>query len=209
MIKLLFIWVGFRIRFADTFCDYLGVAFFVTRIFAILALHTSRVFEKFSAESTTHDVVKLLKDKFMAVKLMNFFFALTDSAFTVETNVEGSSVFELFCCHTLVFLHEERMRDGWAHRSSKSTESYPPARGQTMHRRHQDLKEAGLRCMKPVPMSLSNPVDHGLVIGVMMSTQSLVCFACLDCPSCLLLPNHRPDPLQSFFVSSLLRYQIS
>ena len=107
MIELLFIRVGFRIRFADTLCDYLGVAFFVARIFAILALHTSRVFEKLSAKSTAHDIVELLKHKFMAVKLMNFFFALTDSAFTIKTNIERSSVFELFCCHTSVFLHEQ------------------------------------------------------------------------------------------------------
>lgn len=106
MIKLLLIWVGFRIRFADTFCDYLGVAFFVACIFAILTLHTGGVFEKFSAQSTTHDIVKLLKDKFMAVKLMDFFFTLADSAFSVETNVEGSSVFELFCCHTSAFSNE-------------------------------------------------------------------------------------------------------
>ena len=102
MIKLLFIWVGFRIRFADTFCYYLRVAFFVARIFAILTLHTGGVFEKLSAKSTTHNIVKLLEDKFMAVQLMDFFLALADSAFTVEANVEWSSVFKLFCCHTLV-----------------------------------------------------------------------------------------------------------
>ncbi len=44
MIELLLIGVGFRIRFADTFGDNLRVAFFVARIFAILALHTGGVF---------------------------------------------------------------------------------------------------------------------------------------------------------------------
>lgn len=44
MIELLLIRVGFCIRFTDTFGDDLGVAFFVACVFAILALHTGRVF---------------------------------------------------------------------------------------------------------------------------------------------------------------------
>ena len=43
MIEFLFIRVGFRIGFADTFRDNFGVALFMARIFAILALHTSRI----------------------------------------------------------------------------------------------------------------------------------------------------------------------
>lgn len=42
----------------------------------------------------------------MAIKLIDFFFALANGAFTVETNVEGSSVFELFSCHISVSLLE-------------------------------------------------------------------------------------------------------
>ena len=97
MIEFLLIRIGFRIRFADTFGNDLGVALFVARVFAILALHTGGVLEELPAKSTTHDVVELLEHKFMAVKFMNFFFALADGAFAVEANVEGSSVFELFC----------------------------------------------------------------------------------------------------------------
>lgn len=104
MIELLLIRVGFRVGFADTFGDDLGVAFFVARIFAILALHTRGVLQKLAAKSTTHDIVELLEHKFMAVKFMNFFFALADGAFTVKTNVEGSSVFELFCYNISVSL---------------------------------------------------------------------------------------------------------
>ena len=33
----------------------------------------------------------------MAVEFMNFLFALTNGTFTIKTNVEGPSVFELFC----------------------------------------------------------------------------------------------------------------
>lgn len=106
MIELLLIGIGFRIRLADTFCDDLGVAFLMTGIFAILALHTGRIFEEFSAKCTTHDIVELLEHKFMAVKFIDFFFALADGAFTVKTNVEGSAVFELFCYHISVPLRE-------------------------------------------------------------------------------------------------------
>lgn len=51
----------------------------------------------------------------MAVQFMNFFFALTDGTFSVKTNVEGSSVFELFCYYLSVYLHERYIRDGRAH----------------------------------------------------------------------------------------------
>ena len=51
----------------------------------------------------------------MAVKLMDLFFTLADGAFPVETNIEGSSVFELFCYHILVSLRDHFIRDGRAH----------------------------------------------------------------------------------------------
>ena len=97
MVELFLIRVGFRIRFADTFGNDLGVALFMARIFTIFALHAGGVFQKLPTKSTTHYVVELLEHKFMAVQFMNFFFALADGAFTIKTNVEGSSVFELFC----------------------------------------------------------------------------------------------------------------
>lgn len=43
----------------------------------------------------------------MAVKFVDLFLALADGAFTIKTNVEGSSVFELFCYHLSVSLHEQ------------------------------------------------------------------------------------------------------
>ena len=97
MIELLLVRIGFRIRFADTFGNNFRVALFMARIFAIPALHTGGVFQELPAKGTTHDVVELLEHKLMAVKFMDFFFALANGAFTVKTNVEGSSVFELFC----------------------------------------------------------------------------------------------------------------
>ena len=106
MIELLLIGIGFCVRLADTFCDDFGVAFLMTRVLAILALHTGRIFEEFPAKSTTHDVVELLEHKLMAVKFIDFFFALADGAFTIKTNVEGSTVFELFGYDISVSLHE-------------------------------------------------------------------------------------------------------
>ena len=107
MIEFFLIRIGFRIRFAYTFGDDFGVTLFVARIFAILALHACGVFQEFSAKSTAHDIVKLLEDKFMAVEFVDFFFALANSAFTIKTDVEGSSVLELFCYRMSACLHEK------------------------------------------------------------------------------------------------------
>ena len=103
MIQFLFIGVGLRIRLANTLGYDFCVALFVTRIFAIFTLHTRRILEEVPTKSTTHDVVELLKNKFMAVKFVNFFFALSDSTFTVKTNIKGSPVFDLFRCALLAY----------------------------------------------------------------------------------------------------------
>lgn len=47
VIDLLFIRVCFRVGLADTLCDDFGVAFPVTCVFAVGALHPSRVFQEF------------------------------------------------------------------------------------------------------------------------------------------------------------------
>ena len=60
MVQFLFIRVGLCVRLADTFGNNLGVAFLVAGIFAVLALHSCRIFEKIPAKRATHDVVKLL-----------------------------------------------------------------------------------------------------------------------------------------------------
>ena len=52
-------------------------------IFAVFALHTSRVFEKVATESATHDVVELLYDEFVAIEFVDLFFALSHGAFAV------------------------------------------------------------------------------------------------------------------------------
>ena len=95
MIELLLVWVGLRIRLAYALGDYFSIALLMAGIFAVLTLHASRVFEKLAAESAAHDIVELLKHEFVAVQFMDFFFALTNSTFTVESNVERPSVFDL------------------------------------------------------------------------------------------------------------------
>ena len=102
MIQLFLVRIRFRIGFADAFCDNFRVAFFMTCIFTVLTLHTSRILQEVSTEGTPHNVVELLQDKFMAEHFMNLFFTLTYSTFAIQTNVERSAVCYLFCCVELV-----------------------------------------------------------------------------------------------------------
>ena len=68
----------------------------MARVLAILTLHTCRILEKISAQSTAHDAVKLLDNKFVPVLFLYFLFTLTHSAFAIQTKVERSSVVRLF-----------------------------------------------------------------------------------------------------------------
>ena len=85
MVELLFIGICFRVGFADAFGHYLGIAAFVTCVFAIFALHASRVLEQLTAKGATNDAVKLLSDEFMAILLGNLFLALSNGSFSIET----------------------------------------------------------------------------------------------------------------------------
>ena len=96
MIQFLFIWVGFCVGLAYAFGDYFPVALLVAGVFAILTLHTSRIFEELAAEGTTHNIIELLKHKLVPVQLVYLFFPLTNGTFTVESNVERSTIFCLF-----------------------------------------------------------------------------------------------------------------
>lgn len=60
VVDLLFVRVRFCIGFAYALRDNAGIAFCVTSVLAILALHACRIFEKISTQRTTHDVVELL-----------------------------------------------------------------------------------------------------------------------------------------------------
>lgn len=96
MIELLFGGIGFSVGLADTLCDYLGIAFLMAGVLAVLALHTSGILEKVAAERASHDVVELLNHKLMTVQLVDLFLTLANSTLTVEPNIERSPVFVLF-----------------------------------------------------------------------------------------------------------------
>ena len=67
MVDLLLIRIRFSIRLADTFGHDLWIALLMASILAIFTLHASGILEKISAQSTTHDVVELLYDEFVAI----------------------------------------------------------------------------------------------------------------------------------------------
>ena len=95
VVDLLLVRVGFSIRLADTLGDDAGVALRVTCVFAVLTLHSRRVFEEIAAKSTTHDVVELPLYELVAVHLVNLFFSLTDGALSVETEIERMTILGL------------------------------------------------------------------------------------------------------------------
>jgi len=70
----------------------------MTGIFAIRALHPTRIFEKISTKCAPHDVVKLLLHKFVAVLFMDFFFPLSNGALPAKTDIEGLLILVIFCC---------------------------------------------------------------------------------------------------------------
>ena len=80
----------FSIRFANTLCDDFAITFLVTCVFAIFALISRCVFEEFTTQSATHNLIELLHNEFMAIDLMDFFFALADCSLTTEGAVELS-----------------------------------------------------------------------------------------------------------------------
>jgi hypothetical protein len=72
--------IGFGVRLCDALGDHFAIALFMARVLAVRALHSSRVLQEISAQSTPHDVIELLPN----------------GTFSVQTDVEGSSVFALF-----------------------------------------------------------------------------------------------------------------
>lgn len=97
VIEFLFVWIRLGIRFANTFGNHLWIALLMASVFAIFALHASRVFQEVAAKGAAHDVVELLKHEFVSVKLVDLLLALADGSFTVQPNIEGLLVLVLFC----------------------------------------------------------------------------------------------------------------
>lgn len=101
MINLLFVWIRLVISFTYTFSHNFGITFLVTSIFAIGTLHSCGIFQKIATKSTTHNVVELLRNKFVPLFLVHLFFLLTNSSLSVETDIKGSTVLQLFCYTTV------------------------------------------------------------------------------------------------------------
>jgi hypothetical protein len=68
----------------------------MTSVFAIRALHASRILEEIATKSTTHDVVELLLHEFMSVHFMHLFLARTESTLTLKPKVEWTLVSVIF-----------------------------------------------------------------------------------------------------------------
>lgn len=103
MIDLLFIRIPLIVRLGNTLCDHFLVTFLVASVFAVGALHARRVFEEFPTKSATHDVVKLLLDEFVAIHLVNLFFARTNSSLPPKAEVQRTLVPVEFGFARLVF----------------------------------------------------------------------------------------------------------
>lgn len=95
VVDLLLVGVGLVVGFADTFGDYLGVAFAVAGIFAVRTLHARSVLQELSTKSAAHDVVELLGNEFVTLLLVNLFLLLAHGTLTIETDVEGPTILEL------------------------------------------------------------------------------------------------------------------
>lgn len=96
MVEFRLIRIGFGVRLCDALGDHFAIALFMACVLAVRALHSSRIFQEISAQSTPHDVIELLLDKLMPILFVNFLSPLSNGAFSVQTDIEGSTVFALF-----------------------------------------------------------------------------------------------------------------
>ena len=67
-------------------------------VLAVLALHSSCIFEELSTKRTAHDGVELLGHKLVTVLFLDFLFALAYGTFSVESEVKSSFAFVVFRC---------------------------------------------------------------------------------------------------------------
>lgn len=98
VVDLLLVGIGLVVGLADTLGDDLGITFAMTSIFAIGTLHAGSILQEIAAKSTTHDVVKLLRDELVSLLLVDFFLLLADGTLTVQSDIEWSSILQLLCC---------------------------------------------------------------------------------------------------------------
>lgn len=91
VVDLLLVGVRLVVRLADAFRDDFWIAFCVARVFAVSALHAGRVLEEIPTKRTPHNIVELLLDEFVTLLFVHFFLLLSDSALTIETDIERTS----------------------------------------------------------------------------------------------------------------------
>lgn len=96
MVDLFLLGIGLGIRLADALGDNTRVALRVASILAVLALHTGRVLEEVTTESTAHDVVKLPLHKLVAVNIVNLLLPLTNGTLSAQTGAHFSFVVRRF-----------------------------------------------------------------------------------------------------------------
>lgn len=92
MIDLLLVWVGFGVTLADTLCNHAGIALGMAGVLAVLALHAGGVLEEIAAKRAAHNVVELVLDELVAVHLVDFLLALTNSALSAKSKVNRAAV---------------------------------------------------------------------------------------------------------------------
>lgn len=93
MIDFLLVWIGFVVRFANTFGDDFRVTFLVTRVLAICTLHACSILQEIPTESAAHNVIELLCNEFMSLLLVDLFLLLTNSTLPIETDIKWPSIF--------------------------------------------------------------------------------------------------------------------
>jgi phosphatidylglycerophosphatase A len=103
VVDLFLVRVGFVVGLADTLCDDLGVTLAVTGVLAVRTLHACGILEEFSTQRTAHDVVELLSDELVTLLFVNLFLLLTHSTLTVKTDIERTTVLQLFGCVQLAW----------------------------------------------------------------------------------------------------------
>ena len=77
VIQFLLVRICLSVGFANTFSNHFVEASLVAGVFAVLALHASRIFEEVSTQCATHDAIELLNNEFVSILLLDFFFPLS------------------------------------------------------------------------------------------------------------------------------------
>lgn len=112
MVDFLFVRVCLIVRFTNAFRNHLRVTFAMASVLAVGTLHASRILQEISTKSTTHNVIKLLRNELMPLLFVDFLFFLADGSLTVEAYIERSSSIHLLDCPRLLALIPDEQMGG-------------------------------------------------------------------------------------------------